>query len=223
MKQLSQKLFLAVFLVLCASTHLLAQLTGLKTIGTGGDYTTFALAVTDLNAQGVGAGGVIFEFIDNGGSNYSENPAATISITTTTATAANTIVFRPSTSIGTVTILGSFPGGLLILNGADYVTFDGRNGGVGTNKNITLRNNNISTSTVLFNSSATNNNLTNVKILSRNATLTSGAVAFVGAAVGGNNNNVLDNCEISGDGTGFPVNAISISSKNGTPLYTPLK
>ena len=35
-----------------------AQLTGAKAIP--GDYATIALAVTDLNTQGVGAGGVTF-------------------------------------------------------------------------------------------------------------------------------------------------------------------
>ena len=38
-----------------------AQLTGTKTIP--GDYATIALAVTDLNTQGVGAGGVTFNVI----------------------------------------------------------------------------------------------------------------------------------------------------------------
>jgi hypothetical protein len=46
---------LAMVFVFCAQ----AQLTGTKTIP--GDYASIAAAVTDLNAQGVGAGGVIFQ------------------------------------------------------------------------------------------------------------------------------------------------------------------
>jgi hypothetical protein len=45
-------------LVLLTTLSAQAQLTGTKTIP--GSYATLAAAITDLNAQGVGAGGVTF-------------------------------------------------------------------------------------------------------------------------------------------------------------------
>ena len=49
---------LAVVFMLMSTTNLLAQLTGIKTIP--GNYATISAAVTDLNTQGVGTGGVTF-------------------------------------------------------------------------------------------------------------------------------------------------------------------
>ena len=56
-----RKIYVTLFTVLLfvlAGLSANAQLTGTKTIP--GDYATIAAAVTDLNAQGVGAGGVVF-------------------------------------------------------------------------------------------------------------------------------------------------------------------
>jgi hypothetical protein len=59
--QLKYLLFVALFIAL-QSFNAFAQLTGTKTVGGGGtpDYATIALAISDLNAQGVGEGGVTF-------------------------------------------------------------------------------------------------------------------------------------------------------------------
>ena len=75
-------------LIAIFSQNLFAQLTGTKNIP--GDYGTLALAITDLNAVGVGAGGVIFNVIAG---NPQSAPAGGYSITAT-GTAANTIVFQ---------------------------------------------------------------------------------------------------------------------------------
>jgi hypothetical protein len=80
---------LAVVLMLLSSGNLLAQLTGTKTIP--GNYATIAAAITDLNTQGVGTGGVTF----NVASGYTESTTAPL-IVTATGTAANPIVFQKS-------------------------------------------------------------------------------------------------------------------------------
>ena len=59
-----------------------AQLSGAKAIP--GDYATIEAAIADLNAQGVGAGGVTF----NVAAGHTETITATLSITAT-GTAAN--------------------------------------------------------------------------------------------------------------------------------------
>ena len=104
--------FLAVVLMLLSTTNLMAQLTGIKTIP--GNYASISAAVTDLNTQGVGTGGVTF----NVASGYTESTTAPI-IITATGTTANPIVFQKSgtganpvitrTDAGTVTstILGA--------------------------------------------------------------------------------------------------------------------
>ena len=102
-----------------------AQLAGTKTIP--GDYATVAAAITALNAQGVGAGGVTF----NIAAGYTETFASpTAGAITATGTAANPIVFQKSGSgaspritagVGTTTNLDA----IISLAGSDYVTFDG--------------------------------------------------------------------------------------------------
>lgn len=124
--------FLAVVLMLLSTTNLMAQLTGTKTIP--GNYASIAAAITDLNTQGVGAGGVTF----NVASGYTESTTAPI-IITATGTAANPIVIQKSgtganpvitrTDAGTInsTILGAQADAIVIFEGADFVTFNGIN------------------------------------------------------------------------------------------------
>src|SRR3989304_10630288 len=45
---------------LFSPSNAFGQLSGIKVIGLGGDYATFTAAVSALNSQGVGAGGVTF-------------------------------------------------------------------------------------------------------------------------------------------------------------------
>ena len=66
-----------------------AQLAGTKNIP--GDYPDLAAAVTDLNAQGVGAGGVTLNVLAG---NPQSAPAGGYSIATTTASAANPVTLN---------------------------------------------------------------------------------------------------------------------------------
>jgi hypothetical protein len=104
-----------------------AQLSGTKNIP--GDYTTITLAVTDLNASGVGAGGVTF----NVAAGYTETISAPISITAT-GTLANPIIFQKSGAganplitafTGTATPSTAVQDGIWNLVGSDYVTING--------------------------------------------------------------------------------------------------
>ncbi len=107
-----------------------AQLVGTKTIP--GDYATIQLAVTDLNTQGVGSGGVTF----NVAAGYTEIVTAPI-IITATGIAGNVIVFQKSgaganplvtrTDAGTLTTsaIGGDGDAIIRLQGTDYITFNG--------------------------------------------------------------------------------------------------
>ena len=124
-----QPIFSLILIVI--SSNVFGQtLTGIKTIP--GDYTSVALAVTALNTNGVGAGGVTF----NIAAGYTETISATISLTAT-GTAPNTIVFQkdPSTpganplitsyTGGTGTPATALQDGIWRLIGSDYITIDG--------------------------------------------------------------------------------------------------
>jgi hypothetical protein len=111
-------------LALMSATTAHAQLTGTKAIPT--DYATVAAAITALNAQGVGAGGVTFTVP----AGYTETFASpTAGAITATGTAANPIVFQKSgaganpvitAGVGTASL-----DAIISLSGSDYVTLDG--------------------------------------------------------------------------------------------------
>ncbi|GAA4037145.1 hypothetical protein GCM10022409_22600 [Hymenobacter glaciei] len=113
-----------VVLALLAVPVAQAQLSGPKAIP--GDYATVAAAISALNAQGVGAGGVTF----NIATGYTETFASpTAGAITATGTAGNPIVFqkagagaRPviTAGVGTAAL-----DAIISLAGSDYVTFDG--------------------------------------------------------------------------------------------------
>lgn len=103
------------------------QLTGIKTIP--GDYLTVEAAVTDLNTQGVGLGGVTFDVA----AGHSETLSGKI-IMTATGTATDPIIFQKS-GIGANPVLNAYVGilatpsvladGFWVFAGSDYVTIDG--------------------------------------------------------------------------------------------------
>jgi hypothetical protein len=113
------------FSVFVLSTTVRSQsLTGIKTIP--GDYATVELAIAALNANGVGSGGVTF----NIAAGYTETfTSPTAGHITATGTSSNPIIFQKSGSgdnpkitagIGTGTL-----DGIIVLQGTDYITFDG--------------------------------------------------------------------------------------------------
>lgn len=118
MKKGHIKIFIALFALTFVCTSVFAQLTGTKTIGgTSPDYATLADAVTALNSNGVGAGGVTFNIRDGA-------QAGNVTITAT-GTAANPIVFQSeSLDASLVTISSSSFADIIILNGCSYITFN---------------------------------------------------------------------------------------------------
>ncbi|MFM1894098.1 MAG: hypothetical protein RIQ90_1264, partial [Bacteroidota bacterium] len=116
--------------ILLLSPKAFGQLTGIKNIP--GDYPNVTAAVTDLNLQGVGAGGVTF----NIAAGFTESTSAQITITAT-GTAADPIVFQKSgaganpiitrTDAGALTTstVGGQGDAVIMLDGSDFVTFNG--------------------------------------------------------------------------------------------------
>ena len=120
-------IFICLFLF---STTAFGQLSGIKNIP--GDYPNVTAAVTDLNLQGVGAGGVTF----NVAAGFIESTTAQITLTAT-GTAADPIVFQKSgvganpiisrTDVGllTTTSIGAQGDAVIMLSGSDFVTING--------------------------------------------------------------------------------------------------
>ncbi len=123
-----RKLYLLVFALLCASS-LFAQLTGTKNIP--GDYPDLAAAITDLNTQGVGAGGVVLNLV---AANPQSAPAGgyviggtgTAILTTTSTT--NTVVIQGNGNTITASAAltaGALNDAIFKIIGADWITIKG--------------------------------------------------------------------------------------------------
>jgi hypothetical protein len=111
--------------ILILPAMLTAQISGTQTVP--GTYPTLAAAVTAINTSGIGSGGLTI----NVAAGYTEVLSAplVITIATNTTTAANPLVIQKSGS-GANPLLTAFTGagtldGMVIINGADYVTIDG--------------------------------------------------------------------------------------------------
>ncbi|HLG03186.1 MAG TPA: hypothetical protein VI731_06300, partial [Bacteroidia bacterium] len=94
-----------------------AQLSGIKNIP--GDYPTLAAAVTDLNSQGVGPGGVVFNM--NAGETA---PAGGYDITAT-GTFPDQVVFNGNGNVITASAAqtpGSLNDAIFKITGADFIT-----------------------------------------------------------------------------------------------------
>ncbi|MBX7041258.1 MAG: hypothetical protein K1X85_00015 [Ignavibacteria bacterium] len=109
---------------LLLSTNSFGDLSGPKSIP--GDYSTIALAVADLNAQGVGTGGVIF----NVAAGHTETVSnLVVNIVANLPTSSNTVVFRKS-GAGANPLITAAPGssatadGIIKISGTDYITFE---------------------------------------------------------------------------------------------------
>ncbi|HNY01034.1 MAG TPA: T9SS type A sorting domain-containing protein [Bacteroidales bacterium] len=116
-------LFLFFGLFLAGQSH--AQLTGTKSIP--GDYATLAAAITDLNANGVGIGGVTFIVADGYTETFATPSAGLIS--TSSSNSSRPVLFTRSGE-GTAPVITAAIGNgsadyIFCLSGTSSITFDG--------------------------------------------------------------------------------------------------
>ncbi|MCX6232783.1 MAG: hypothetical protein NTZ33_14690 [Bacteroidetes bacterium] len=111
-----------------------------------------------------------------------------------------------------LTISGSYAGPLINLNGADKVNIDGRVNKSGATDLIitnTSTSNTSNTSTIRFTGSAEKNTINYCTIKGAETNTSSGIIFFSTSASGnGNDSNIINNNNITGDAAGRPVNAI---------------
>ncbi len=174
-----------------------APLSGVYTVGVGGDYPTLTAAVADYNTRCL-AGPVVFSLID------ATYPSETFPITVNAnafASAVNTLTIRPAAG-NAATITGN-ASSIIRLNGADWVIIDGSNSG-GTDRSLTLVNTNTGgTTAVVWLSSvsavngATNNTIKNCNIVGGSNTVSPSfgihiaGTSISATATGDNNDNIL--------------------------------
>lgn len=121
----------ALFIVILLSeTGYSVPLTGIKTVGGGGtpDYATLALAIADLNLEGVGPGGVTFNVAATHTETFLTDSAGRIKVT---GTFPDQIIFQRS-GVGANPLITAFNGAtstttnsIICIQGGDYITFDG--------------------------------------------------------------------------------------------------
>ena len=119
------------------------------------------------------------------------------------------------------TISGAVANGMIRLNGADRVTFDGRVGGVG--QFLLFRNTNTSNPTFTFLNDATNNTIESCLVEGANTSTTSGTILFsTSTGTLGNSGNTIHLCDIRdrSDAAGVPANGVYSSGSAGAPNGT---
>lgn len=183
-------------------------ISGTKYIGTGAnpqDYATITAALAALTSQGL-SGAVILE-LQSGYTSASETYPLTIS-NYTGLNATNTLKIYPSSDATGLSISGSHATALIDISNADYVTIDGRPGGTGSAKELTISNTNTSGTTVRFINDATYNTLKYLTIQGVATSATVGVVLFsTTSGTTGNDYNTIDNCDIK-DGSSTPTTGI---------------
>ncbi len=192
-----------------AQTTNTVSLSGTRTIGATGDYGTLTAAIADIQNQGL-AGSLTLEFL----SDYAGGETYPIVLTNLTTTSSNTLTIRPATGVTGISLSGSSTNSIIRIENEDYVIIDGRPGGSGTNREITITNAG-NGPTVLFIDDASNNTLRFLNIVgSANTSNTSGVVMFsTTTRTTGNDNNTIEYCDINANGSAVGIYSAGTTGK----------
>ncbi len=184
------------------------SLSGTYTVGSGGNYSTLTAAASSFNGNCL-SGPVIFSLTD---ATYSTSETFPITFNSNgNSSLTNTLTILPATGV-TSTITGSSASGLIILNGADYVTIDGSNN-ASSSRDLSINNSNTSaaTSGILISSlgigaGATNNTIKNINFTSASNTVLNYGISVgstVGATGADNDNNTISGNLFTNFGNGI--------------------
>ncbi|OFY37437.1 MAG: hypothetical protein A2W91_15100 [Bacteroidetes bacterium GWF2_38_335] len=197
-------------------TIITSGLTGIKTVGTAGDYTTLKAAFDAINANGL-SGDLQLQII----SNITETAEASLNQWTDCSGAGGyNVTIYPTGA--TRTISGNLATSVVTLNGADRVTIDGRLNLIGASNSLIFTNSNATTgSTIKLINDATNNTLKYISVQGAAASYTTGALFFSTASASGNNNNNIEYCSFYGSCyTGFYAEGTAgMDNKDNTVTY----
>ncbi|HEX9979605.1 MAG TPA: GEVED domain-containing protein, partial [Flavobacterium sp.] len=178
-------------------------LSGVKTVGSGGDYANLTTAFAAINANGL-VGDIDLQLIAGYPASAETYPIAS---SNTLATGSFTVKVYPTVS--GLSITSANVTGTLNLNNARNVIIDGRVNQAGP-MNLIIANTNAGATSyaVQFVNDATNNTIRYCDLRSVNTSTSSGTIVF-GTTTGanGNDGNTIANCDIR-DGAATPLNGI---------------
>lgn len=199
-----------------------------------GAYPTLTAAIADLVVNGM-TGPVVLE-LDPTYTSASETFPITFGNTIGCLNATNTLTVRPAATVtAPLSITSANVLATINFNGGNYVTIDGRPGGVGTSKMLNIINTAAAGVAIQLTNDASYNTITYCDVQGQNTnaapTLTvSGGVIYFNSAntsnLQGNDNNAITYCDIHGTSAtsaGFPAIGIaSFGTSSTTASYNDL-
>lgn len=187
-------------------------LNGTYTVGVGGDFSSLTAAVKAYNNACSLDGPIIFELIDD---NYNAETFPISINNHADASAVITLTIRPSATA--VPVIAGNTAQTIIFNGARFVSIDGRQGGTGSTRTLTLYSTLAGGTTFQFINDAKNDHVRYCNIWGGNTSNFGGTIIFAGTiAVNGtgNDNHTIEFNEIR-DNTTTSANAIYSSGTAG--------
>jgi hypothetical protein len=206
-----KKAFFSLLIMVVSSNYFFSQTT--RTVGVGGDYPNLSGAFSDINNGNI-MGVIELHLI----SSFSESTTATLNASGTGSSSYSSILIFPT--VAGVQVSGNLTGGLLVLDGADNVTLDGR---VNQTCGIDLTFENTCSVSTLDNNTirlqnSSENNIFQYTIVKGSNPFHSDAAGinpsgsifrFAGSTSGnGNDNNLIEFCQFTNAGTVRPSSAI---------------
>ena len=197
-----------------------APLSGTRSVGPTGDYANITAAIADVRAQTLD-GALVLELQPAYVSGTETFPIAFTNLPTT---AANTLTLRPA--VGAVALfISSAAAGTVDLNNVQFVTIDGRPGGVGSHagsgvgsaSQLTITNTSTAGVALRIFNDASNNTIRYTTFRGVNTSGGNGVVLFSNTAgPNGSDNNTIDHCDIR-DGASTPAVGIYAWGTTTTP------
>lgn len=175
------------------------------TVGPGGDFINLTDAAAVLNGLPINCN-LILE-LSSGYTSAGEAFPVTLNQFTYGAGGPFTLTIRPASG-ATPVISGNAAGGILVLNGADNVIVDGRQGGVGAPHSLVMTNANTSGSTIQYINDAQNNIVRFVDVRGSASATTNGVIVIGTSSAGSGNDNITISNNLINGGTPRPANLI---------------
>ncbi len=171
------------------------------TVGTGGNYANLTTAFTAING-GTISGSIILQLTTT------QALTATASLNASGSGLANytSVVIYPT--VAGITISGSIANAAIInLNGADNVTLDGRVNQTGTTRSLIISNTRTNGYALRYIADASTNTVKYCTLKGVTTTAAAGVVFFSSGTTTGNDNNLIDYCDIC-SGTTQALNTV---------------
>ncbi|WP_284652025.1 BNR-repeat neuraminidase N-terminal domain-containing protein [Flavobacterium terrisoli] len=184
----------------CTSFNATISINGAAAVP-GVSYPTIGAATADLVACGISQPTVLE--IASGYTTEASFPLVLASVPGSSAT--NTITIREASGVTGKTITSANTTATIDINGGKYWIIDGRSGGTGSTKDLTISNTSTATggTAVRFINDANNNTLKYLNLAALYASTASGVVNFsTTTGSNGNDSNTIDNCNIDGGAAG---------------------